>query len=78
MTEAEALRVVLDATAAILRRAEVTEDDHFLEVGGSSLAAIHLVDKLNRQLGLDLSPLAPFETETLGGLARLCAAQASG
>jgi acyl carrier protein len=71
MTDIEVLDIVVHAAALVLQRNDVTAQSNFLELGGSSLAAIHLMDKLNKEFGGDLSPLAPFEVEDLRGLANL-------
>lgn len=71
MTDPEVLDTVVRMAALVLQRNDVTAQSNFLELGGSSLAAIHLVNKLNQRLGGDLSPLAPFEVENLRGLADL-------
>ncbi|MBX6769214.1 MAG: acyl carrier protein [Actinomadura rubrobrunea] len=78
MTDPKVLDTVVQATALVLQRDDVTAESNFLELGGSSLAAIHLVDKLNKQLGVELSPLAPFEAENLRALADLCLSAQAG
>jgi acyl carrier protein len=78
VTDRKFLDTVLQTAAVVLRREDVTAQSNFLDLGGSSLAAIHLVEKLNKQLGIDLSPLAPIEAENLGRLADLCAAPPPG
>jgi len=78
MTDPSVLDSVVQTAALVLQRDDVTAQSNFLELGGSSLAAIHLVDKLNKQYGTDLSPLAPIEAETLGALAELYASRRAG
>lgn len=72
MTDPEVLDTVMRTAALVLQCDDVTAQSNFLELGGSSLAAIHLVDKLNKEFGINLSPLAPIEAENLRGLADLC------
>ena len=71
MNDLEVLDTIVRTAALVLQRDDVTAQSNFLELGGSSLAAIHLVDKLNKRLGGEISPLAPFEVENLRGLADL-------
>jgi acyl carrier protein len=78
MTNPDVLDTVVQTAALVLQRDDVTAQSNFLELGGSSLAAIHLVDKLNKQLGIDLSPLAPIEAANLRGLADLCVSRQAG
>lgn len=78
MTDTEVLDTVVRTAALVLQRDDVTAQSNFLELGGSSLAAIHLVDKLNKQFGIDLSPLAPIEAESLRSLADLCVERRAG
>ena len=72
MTDSAVLDTVLRMTALVLQRNDVRAQSNFLELGGSSLAAIHLVDKLNKAFDINLSPLAVIEAKDLGGLADLC------
>lgn len=71
MTDSDMLDTVVRTAALVLQRDDVTAESNFMASGGSSLAAIHLVDKLNKQFGVDLSPLAPFDVDNLGALAAL-------
>jgi acyl carrier protein len=71
MTDADVLDTVVRTAALVLRCDDLTAQSNFLASGGSSLAAIHLVDKLNKRFGVDLSPLAPFDVADLRGLAEL-------
>jgi len=70
-SEPDTVDTVVRTAALVLQRDDVTPASNFLELGGTSLAAIHLVEKLNREFGAELTPLAPFDTEDMRGLAEL-------
>ncbi|MCW7538711.1 AMP-binding protein [Aquabacterium sp. A7-Y] len=56
----------------VLGLSAVRRDDHFFELGGSSLAAARLVGLLNERLGLSLAVLDLYQHSVLGDLVRHC------
>ncbi|MEH1166757.1 phosphopantetheine-binding protein [Micromonospora sp. CPCC 205539] len=60
-------RVVADAWGAALGVAGLTEQDHFFERGGDSLAAARMAAQLRTALDVRLPLSAVFEHPTLGG-----------
>lgn len=44
-------------------------DQHFVDLGGDSLMAVQLMEHLSSELGERLSPILPFEADTLRDLA---------
>ena len=57
-----ALKEVLPGSSVDLTR-------HFIELGGDSLAAVKLMARLSGAVKIALSPLMPFEADTLEDLA---------
>ena len=53
----------------ILSLPHVELTQHFAELGGDSLAAMQLTARLSDALGIDISPILPFQADTLGELA---------
>lgn len=48
--------------------AKVGVRDRFFDLGGTSLKAVQVMARINRELGIQMSPLAVFETPTVGQL----------
>jgi acyl carrier protein len=61
---------VLALAARVLERADVDPDADFFELGGDSLAAVELVDRLDEELGLIVDLADLFEAPNLGSFAR--------
>ncbi|MFD6169030.1 non-ribosomal peptide synthetase [Streptomyces coeruleorubidus] len=65
----ETTRVVVDVFREVLRRPSVGPDDDFFDLGGSSLQAARLVNRLRKRLGEDLPLALLFEASTPAGIA---------
>lgn len=65
--------LVAQVWRAVLRLDRVAPDDSFLALGGDSIAAASLLDRLGRILGLDLPPALLFKAPTPAGLCRALA-----
>ena len=63
-------RVVADAWARALGRPSVGRDAYFFELGGNSLVALRLVDRLNTEFGVRMTVHQLFENPTVEQLAR--------
>ncbi|MET8165978.1 phosphopantetheine-binding protein [Streptomyces sp. NPDC005329] len=73
----ELTALVRKAWADALGHDEFTDGDHFFQVGGHSLGALHVVRDLGAELGRKISVRILFRNPTVGGLARALAADAS-
>lgn len=67
LTEAD----VLTLARSVLDRADVDPSANFFELGGDSLAAAELVDRLNEEFDLDVDLADFFEAPDLGSFARI-------
>ncbi|MES1243432.1 MAG: SDR family oxidoreductase [Acidobacteriota bacterium] len=56
---------------------EVGSDENFFDLGGNSLLGMQLVAEINRDLGVEITPITLFESPTVGALARQLAPSAS-
>ena len=56
---------------AVLYRDVIAAEDDFFDLGGDSLAAVELINRVNAELGVSLDTVALFDHPTLGGLAAL-------
>ena len=65
----EVAQAVVDVFSEVLRRPEVGPHDDFFELGGSSLQAARLVNRLRKRLGRDLALATLFEASTPAGIA---------
>lgn len=65
---------VADVWRDVLKRDRVGTDVDFFEVGGESLRAMHVVNRTNSLLGLDLPVRALFDAPTIAGFAATVAA----
>ncbi|WP_179894270.1 phosphopantetheine-binding protein [Streptomyces anulatus] len=66
--------VVLEIIAGILDVPQVTADDNFYDFGGSSLQAMRICARLNKDWGMHAAPDALFESDTLGDFAAVLVA----
>ena len=64
-TEALLIRSLTD----VIGFKSIDLDQHFVDLGGDSLMAVQLMGHLSRELGEHLSPILPFEADTLRDLA---------
>jgi acyl carrier protein len=63
---------VLEVTwQKVLQVDQVDVDDNFFELGGTSLDAIDVVDRLNHELGTDISEIGLFERPTIRAMTEL-------
>jgi acyl carrier protein len=63
-------RLVANAFAEVLGIARVGRDEHFLEIGGNSLAATQVISRLRPQFGSAISVRDLFEHPTVASLAQ--------
>jgi acyl transferase domain-containing protein/acyl carrier protein len=54
----------------LLGRPTIGRDDNFFDLGGNSLLGMQLIADLDRELGIEITPVELFESPTVGGLAR--------
>lgn len=64
-------RVVVEVWADVLKLPRVELTDGFLDIGGSSLAAVHAISRLGSALGVHVA-IEEFIFQTAGQLAGLC------
>jgi len=57
--------------ASVLGQTEFGVTDHFLEIGGDSLQAMHIHARIKKELGWEIPLREFFNTETIGALAEL-------
>ncbi len=67
--------LIAAAVSQILRLPEVSPKDNFADLGGSSLEAVRLAARLERETGVRLDPKEVLRTETLTHLSLLLAAK---
>ncbi|MFG3207097.1 amino acid adenylation domain-containing protein [Streptomyces sp. NPDC048192] len=65
----ETARAVVEVFAEVLRRPAIGPHDDFFDLGGSSLQAARLVNRLRKRLGRDLALATLFEASTPAGIA---------
>jgi amino acid adenylation domain-containing protein len=61
--------IIAEIWKNMLRVPRVGTGDNFFDIGGHSLLAVQVLNKLNREIDVKLTLLDLFETPTLGGLA---------
>lgn len=66
---APAAAAVLAIVAEVLNVAQVAPDDDFYDFGGSSLQAMRICARLEKDLRIKAAPEALFEAESLGDFA---------
>jgi amino acid adenylation domain-containing protein len=66
-----------DAFAAVLDLEQVGRDDHFFELGGSSLLALQLLSRIRERCGRAPVPALFFDAPTPAGVARAMQAEAA-
>ncbi|MEU1849971.1 non-ribosomal peptide synthetase [Streptomyces sp. NPDC019990] len=71
----DAERRLVDLFAEVLGHSDVGADDHFFELGGSSLTAAVLIRRAVDELGAELTLVDLMEAPTAAQLARRCAPQ---
>lgn len=67
--QTELQRYLADLWAKTLHVARVGIYDNFLELGGNSLQAAAMINRLQQQINVTVSPVALFETQTVSELA---------
>ncbi|MEW2045137.1 phosphopantetheine-binding protein [Streptomyces sp. NBC_00377] len=72
----ELTELVRSAWADALGHDEFTDEDHFFQVGGHSLGALHVVRDLGAALGRKIPVRVLFRNATVRGLTRALAADA--
>lgn len=65
---AEELQVLVDVWKTILDQDDASIEDHFFEIGGTSLDAMMMSARLKKLLGVQISLTAFFDEPTLGML----------
>lgn len=69
MTERAAAIARFHAVVAeVLDRESVSPDDHFLELGGDSLDAVVVIERMDREFGIRPDLATFFESESLADL----------
>jgi acyl carrier protein len=58
------LVTILQVWSDVLGRADVTDETHFFDAGGDSLAALEVVGLLEDRLGIAVAPEAVFDAPT--------------
>ncbi len=64
---------LLELCREILGREDITEQDTFFEMGGSSVSAIHLLDAIRKKYGVELTIYDIFDTPQIGKWVNLIA-----
>ncbi len=72
----ERLAALLAIWSEVLSRPRVAAEDHFFELGGTSLQALQIVSRVRERLGLDLRPSDLFAAPSAGELLRLVSGRA--
>lgn len=65
---AEELQLLIDVWKTILDQDEASIEDHFFEIGGTSLDAMMMSARLKKLLGVQISLTSFFDEPTLGVL----------
>ena len=73
MRESDIARVTADAWRAVLEIEGDAGDEDFFQLGGDSLAAVTLVDRLRADLGVEVPLEVVFFDGRLSALIRACA-----
>ena len=55
----------------VLHTDEVEDDDNFFALGGTSLDAVLVIERLNEELGTDVSQIGLFERPTIRAMTEL-------
>jgi phthiocerol/phenolphthiocerol synthesis type-I polyketide synthase E len=56
---------------AVLYRDDIAAEDDFFDLGGDSLAAVEVINRVNAELGVALETIVLFDHPTLAELAAL-------
>lgn len=67
----EAERAVAAVWCEVLEMPEIGIHDHFLELGGNSVQAMRIMNRLGDRFGIYLSPIALFKAETVAKMAQM-------
>jgi acyl carrier protein len=67
-TESEISLALHRHLAELLPGVELSSAAHFVDLGGDSLLASRLMGRMSEVAGIDLSPILPFESESIEDL----------
>jgi acyl transferase domain-containing protein/acyl carrier protein len=67
---AELERSIAAIWERLLGRPTIGRDDNFFDLGGNSLLGMQLIAALDRELGIEITPVELFESPSVGGLVR--------
>jgi acyl carrier protein len=78
MTQDEIKAVLIKeiATELSIAPADIEHDDGFMQLGVSSVQALKIVNRLRRELGMDINPVALFEFKTVDDISAYLAEEA--
>ncbi|GAB3166442.1 hypothetical protein GCM10027059_25520 [Myceligenerans halotolerans] len=78
MTKDEIKAVLIKEIAAELSiaPADVEDDEGFMQLGVSSVQALKIVNRLRKELGMDINPVALFEFKTVDDISAYLAEEA--
>jgi acyl carrier protein len=71
MNDRETVEILVAAWRDVLQAGEFGPDDNFFDLGGTSNDAIDVIDRLNRELDVDISQIGLFERPTLRAMTEL-------
>lgn len=67
--------LVLSSLSEILGQDSISPDDNFFAIGGDSLSAVELMERVESELGIDFPLAELFESNSIREFVAVCAGQ---